>query len=270
MEAKAQQTQTRADGTGRLSLIRKLSEVMGEVERVPKSGHNKFHGYDYATEADIVSAVRRAMAERYLMLVPTVLSDDWVDRPKGRLVKLRVRFTVHDGESGEEMSFEVLGEGEDQSDKATYKAMTGAVKYALLKLFLIPTGDDPEQDEAPQRGGNRQQQGQQQRPQQRAGGQSGQQPHPLPQTRPVDAATAQPATTKPGAVVVAFGPHKGKSLSELSDAELSATVALAQEKLKEQPKAQWAAAMKESLTLLEAEAKLRARAPTTRQPGQEG
>ncbi|RKI34555.1 hypothetical protein D7Y27_33160 [Corallococcus sp. AB004] len=133
------------------SLVRKLAEVMGEVERVPKSGRNDFHRYDYATEADIVSAVRKAMAARALMLIPSVVKTEWrdVERNKGgkdRIATLTVRFTLTDGDSGEERSFEVLGEGQDQGDKATYKALTGAVKYALLKLFLIPTGDDPEDD----------------------------------------------------------------------------------------------------------------------------
>ncbi|MCY1042670.1 ERF family protein [Corallococcus sp. bb12-1] len=151
------------DDPRRRSLVRKLAEVMGEVERVPKSGRNDFHRYDYATEADIVSAVRKAMADRALMLIPSVVKTEWheVERSKGgkdRLVTLTVQFTLHDGDSGEEKSFEVLGEGQDQGDKATYKALTGAVKYALLKLFLIPTGDDPEDDghspkDLPRRGG---------------------------------------------------------------------------------------------------------------------
>jgi ERF superfamily protein len=135
------------------SLFRKLAEVMGEVERVKKSGRNEFHRYDYATEADIVAAVREGMSQRHLMLVPDVESCEVKDleRKNGRerLATLRVRFTLVDGDSGETHSFTVLGEGTDQGDKATYKAMTGATKYALLKLFLIPTGDDPEQDDAP-------------------------------------------------------------------------------------------------------------------------
>ncbi|NOK32380.1 ERF family protein [Corallococcus exercitus] len=154
------------------SLVRKLAEVMGEVERVPKSGRNDFHRYDYATEADIVSAVRKAMADRALMLIPSVVKTEWreVERNKGgkdRIATLTVRFTLTDGDSGEERSFEVLGEGQDQGDKATYKALTGAVKYALLKLFLIPTGDDPEDDGQGQ--GQQSQRGSQQRGRQASG-----------------------------------------------------------------------------------------------------
>ena len=40
----------------------------------------------------------------------------------------------------------VAGEGADAGDKAPYKAMTGALKYALLQSFLLSTGDDPEDE----------------------------------------------------------------------------------------------------------------------------
>jgi hypothetical protein len=40
----------------------------------------------------------------------------------------------------------VAGQGLDVGDKAPYKAMTGALKYALLQSFLLATGDDPEDE----------------------------------------------------------------------------------------------------------------------------
>jgi phage recombination protein Bet len=68
---------------------------------------------------------------------------------------------------------------------------------------------------------------------------------------------------KPSAVVVAFGPYKGKTASELSDEELSETIDMANEKLMEQPKARWAKAMRENLAALEAETELRCRVPAS-------
>lgn len=64
------------------------------------------------------------------------------------------------------------------------------------------------------------------------------------------------------ATVVAFGPYKGKTASELSDDELTETIDLAHEKLMEQPKARWAKAMRENLAALEVETELRCRVPT--------
>jgi phage recombination protein Bet len=85
---------------------------------------------------------------------------------------------------------------------------------------------------------------------------------PAPEPAP---AAAEPAPKlRSAALVVAFGPHKGRTVSELSDEELSDTIELAQEKLLEQPKAKWARAMRENLTALEAEAELRCRVPSSK------
>lgn len=66
--------------------------------------------------------------------------------------------------------------------------------------------------------------------------------------------------------VVAFGPHKGKALPELSDGELNETIDLAHQKLLEQPKAKWAKAMREQLGALEAEAEFRGKVPPVDPP----
>ncbi len=78
-----------------------------------------------------------------------------------------------------------------------------------------------------------------------------------PATQPADA-----PRPKSSATVVAFGPYKGKTASELSDDELSETIDMAHEKLMEQPKAKWAKAMRENLAALEAETELRCRVPS--------
>lgn len=228
------------------SLVKKLAEVMGEVERVSKSGRNDFHRYDYATEADIVASVRGAMAKRSLMLMPSVEHTEWKEIPRknggaDRLATLTVLFTVLDGDSGEQMSFRVLGEGQDAGDKATYKALTGATKYALLKLFLIPTGDDPEQDDRPARGQQQQRQG-------------GGNPSPIHDPKPAPPAQAKP---KDGGPVVAFGPHKGKAVADLTDEQLAECVELAHEKLAAEPEAKWAKGVRANLAALEGEVKRR-------------
>ena len=53
-----------------------------------------------------------------------------------------------DVDTGETITAKVAGQGLDSGDKAPYKAMTGALKYALLQSFLLATGDDPEDERA--------------------------------------------------------------------------------------------------------------------------
>jgi hypothetical protein len=132
------------------SLVRKLVEVMAVVDRIPKTGHNNFHNYDYTTEADVLEAVRGELARRHVLIVPCVVdSKETAVGDKGqRVFTLKMRFTAHDGESGEQLSWDMYGQGSDSLDKGAFKATTGAVKYGLLKMFLVPTGDDPERDAA--------------------------------------------------------------------------------------------------------------------------
>lgn len=80
------------------------------------------------------------------------------------------------------------------------------------------------------------------------------------------------ATPTSSGVVVAFGPYKGRTASELSDEELSVTIDMANEKLMEQPKARWAKAMRENLAALEAEVEIRCRTAkpvAQREPGED-
>lgn len=129
-------------------LAKKLAAVMGAVKRIPKTGRNTFHGYDYATEADIVAAIRDELAQRHVILLPAILAR--TREPVGEkgqiLTHLDMEFTFIDGETGERETRPWLGAGTDKEDKGAYKAMTGGEKYFLLKTFLVPTGDDPEQE----------------------------------------------------------------------------------------------------------------------------
>ena len=145
------QARVAAAGQTKPSLVRKLAEVMAVVERLPKRGHNLHFNYDFATESDITAAIRGQMAARQLILVPDVQTISWreVATKNGvnAIACVLVKFSVCDGESGEVLSFMGAGEGQDSGDKCLPKAITSALKYACLKLFLIPTGDDPERDE---------------------------------------------------------------------------------------------------------------------------
>ena len=58
--------------TEKRSLAAKLVEVMKAVESVPKNGWNDFHKYEYATEADILRAVRGKLAELGVLMLTSV------------------------------------------------------------------------------------------------------------------------------------------------------------------------------------------------------
>jgi len=130
-------------------LATKLCEIMGELGRVPKHGRNDFHKYDYAMEADVLEMLRAPLAARGVFAYPSVESVTVEPAPKESfLTTIVVAFTFVDADTGEFLTVKMPGQGTDKGDKGVYKAITGATKYALLKTFLLPTGDDPENDTA--------------------------------------------------------------------------------------------------------------------------
>lgn len=133
------------------SLVKKLAQIMGNIGSVEKSGFNNFNKYNYTTEADVQAHTSKKMAKENIMLIPYEVSHDIkeVTTRKGNVEHLYTGtwdFKAIDGDSGEELIVRVTGQGQDSGDKAAFKALTGAHKYALMKLFQISTGDDPERD----------------------------------------------------------------------------------------------------------------------------
>ena len=129
------------------SLHRKLAEVMGAVGFVPKRGNGP--GYSYATATDVADRVRDELAKRHVTLLPVTmapLTDASSTTLSGKqsVVSLLVTWRFTDAESGETVDIQSIGTGADTTDKASSKASTAALKYAMLLSFAIPTGDDPE------------------------------------------------------------------------------------------------------------------------------
>jgi len=118
------------------SLVTKLTEIMNSVDRVEKKGWNDHHKYAYVMEPELFEAVRGGMAERNLMMIPSITS---VERyPEKGLVTVHMLYRICDGDSGEIIEIPWAAEGQDQSDKAIAKAVTNA-KYLIAKLFMIPS-----------------------------------------------------------------------------------------------------------------------------------
>lgn len=134
-------------------LAKKLANIMQDVKYIQKRGHNKFHNYKYATEADVNEKVRESLAERNIIMLPSMKNHTMRETKTAKgdieyIVCVDMEFRFIDGDTGEELTVTMSGEGQDRGDKAIYKAISGAQKYALMKVFMIPTGDDPESDES--------------------------------------------------------------------------------------------------------------------------
>ena len=102
------------------------------------------------TAADLAGSVGDILAELGVVVIPQLqsISTETPRSSSDRIARVVMNYRFVDARSGEELSVRVAGEGADPGDKAPYKAMTGALKYALLQSFLLSTGDDPEDEHA--------------------------------------------------------------------------------------------------------------------------
>jgi ERF superfamily len=133
-------------------LYAKMSKVLAAVQRVPKNGVNSHFGYRFVREADLTEAIRQHMAEHNLCLfvgATDVLDTRPTEGKAGPVTTIRMTATFACGDGGATFTTSWLGAGQDAGDKGLYKALTGGVKYLLMKTFMVSSNDDPEQEEAP-------------------------------------------------------------------------------------------------------------------------
>jgi hypothetical protein len=149
--APAQQASPASITFARLNLRQKLAVVRRRIAYVQKRGHNPRFNYNYVTAADIAGAVGDLLAELGVVVVPRLESIAHEAVRPGRseaehVARVIMSYSFEDVDTAEAITVKVAGEGLDSGDKAPYKAMTGALKYALLQSFLLATGDDPEEE----------------------------------------------------------------------------------------------------------------------------
>lgn len=128
-----------------VALARIRAAVNGTIE---KTGENKTQRYSFV-EASAVAAKFLEEAGDELTMLPVAVSVVDV-RPsaseKQLVFTVHTRWRITHVVSGESIDVESIGQGADNADKGGPKALTNAMKYALLML-LQAVGDDPEADE---------------------------------------------------------------------------------------------------------------------------
>ena len=130
-------------------LSKKLYLIMKEVDRINKDANNSHQNYKYASEQMIKETLHQALVKYKVLFQletgnPRVIEKvTWID----------CKYTFRDAENPEDtITGSFLGSGQSRDEKGHYASITGAIKYILTSFFLIPTGDDPEKDQAPKNG----------------------------------------------------------------------------------------------------------------------
>ena len=126
-----------------------MNKVMAEVGYVQKKDENKFQKYKYAGEAALLATLRPAMVKHGLVLLPSIQKVSPIDEYGNTHVIIDYTLTHISGAVWPH-PLSAAGCGNDRNskggvgDKGLYKAITGANKYMLFKLFQLETGDDAE------------------------------------------------------------------------------------------------------------------------------
>jgi len=129
-------------------IIGAVHAVMSAVAYIQKTGNNAHQHYAYASEADVLAAIRPAMVEQGLVLFPNVVrmeheSYSTKNGGQGTRVFVTVEHTLaHVSGAVWPEKIKAVGCAEDTQDKAVAQAGTSAQKYCLLRLFLVETGQD--------------------------------------------------------------------------------------------------------------------------------
>jgi hypothetical protein len=133
-----------------------IGKAMEDIGAIGKDSVNKQQGFKYRGIDAVMNAMNPVMRKYGLFLTPEVLDHKREERQTssgGRLIYsiLTMRYTMY-APDGSSVSAVVIGEGMDSGDKASNKAMSVAMKYAMFQLFCIPTEEmvDPDSETPPE------------------------------------------------------------------------------------------------------------------------
>ena len=134
-----------------MEIISRLSKIMAEVGPIVKNRMNTQQGYQYRGIDDLYNSLNKLLAKHEVVTIPKVIVDETqvYQSDKGRNIfhrRIQVEYTVMASDGSSIVSV-IPADAMDYSDKAIYKALSGAHKYLLFQLFCVPTEEaEPESD----------------------------------------------------------------------------------------------------------------------------
>ncbi|MFE9812377.1 ERF family protein [Streptomyces sp. NPDC005548] len=132
-----------------LSIYQLMALVMNDVRDVGKNGFNEHQKYKFRGVDDFIGALAQPLRKYGVFMMTEILDFQVSVRGKMNATHMRVAFHFY-GPAGDKVTATTLGEASDTADKASNKAMSAALKYALMQTFMIPVDggslDDGDRD----------------------------------------------------------------------------------------------------------------------------
>ena len=135
-----------------------IAEVQADVSALglAKTERNEGQKYDFRGIDGLLNLLSPILVKRSLFIVPTVVDHAITHTGKTVHVIIEVEYAITHVDDQSAVIVRTFGEGLDYSDKAMYKALTGAFKYMAYPIFCIPLkgmidaeGDNPKHEEEP-------------------------------------------------------------------------------------------------------------------------
>ena len=126
-----------------------MARVMRDVRNLGKDGFNDHQKYKFRGVDGAIGALAQPLRDHGVFMTPEVLDSETEVRGKMNAIRMRVAFHFY-GPAGDKVTAITMGEASDTADKASNKAMSAALKYALIHTFMIPVDagslDDGDRD----------------------------------------------------------------------------------------------------------------------------
>lgn len=144
---------------GAKTLMKKLLEVRKSVTYLKKDKQNMAQRYRYVSHSAVVEAVRDALDDAGVLLVPRIVEESTENVGKQIMTKIKLEYTWVDADNPEDtLICQWRSQGLDMGEKGIGKALVYGEKNFLLRFFNIPTDEyDPDNDAAEARRQQREQ-----------------------------------------------------------------------------------------------------------------
>lgn len=144
----------------RLNIFQALSLVMNGVRAIGKTKRNKAQGYAFRGIDDLMNAAGPEFRKYGIVVLTSIQEKEYDQVPVGKGTWVQCRLTVAytfacGPDADQQVTVRVCAEALDNSDKATTKAYSYALRTALSQVLCVPTEEDRDPDyETPERGGH--------------------------------------------------------------------------------------------------------------------
>lgn len=136
-------------------IYKKMSQVMSDIGAIGKDQKNTAQGFKFRGIDQFVNALYPALTKHGVFMTPrtTEFKQELKEVVRGngkagidKHVTLMVEYDFYAEDGSKVTVGPIAAEGLDSGDKATNKALSAALKYALIQTFSIPTEDMAEAD----------------------------------------------------------------------------------------------------------------------------